>query len=85
MHPFEGLRDLPQDLVDCVMCFLMTVLMETHLIPNPHLNLFLSRMTVTDTHTHRGATRQHFPELLPHSFLVGTPAVSMVLPLLSLR
>ncbi len=66
-------------------CFLMTVLMETHLIPNPHLNLFLSRMTVTHTHTHRGATRQHFPELLPHGSLVGTPAVSMVLPLLSFR
>lgn len=54
----------------------MTVLMETHLIPNPHLNLFLSRMT--HTHTEKGATRQHFPELLPHCFPVGAPAVSMV-------
>lgn len=83
MPPFEGLRDLPRDLVDCVLCFLMTVLMETHLIPNPHLNLFLSRLTVT--HTQRGATRQHFPELLPHGYLVGTPAVSMVLRLLSFK
>lgn len=40
----------------------MTALLETHLIPNPHLNLFLSRTAVT--HTHRGATRHHFPELL---------------------
>lgn len=52
MPPFEDLWDLPQDLVDCVLCCLMTVLMETHLIPNPHLNLFLSRVTVTHTDTH---------------------------------
>lgn len=49
MPPFEGLWDLPWDLVDYVLCFLMTVLRETHLIPNPHLNLFLSRRTVTHT------------------------------------
>lgn len=44
---FEDLRDLPWDLEDCVLYFLMTVLTETHLIPYPHLNLFLSSMTVT--------------------------------------
>lgn len=49
----------------------MTVLTETHLIPNPHLNLFLSGMT---------HTRQRFPELLPLSFLVGTPVVFMLFP-----
>ena len=62
--PFEGLWDLPQDLMDCVLTFLMTVLIETHLIPNPHLNLFLSRTTVTHTHT-RTST---FPRTAPKQF-----------------
>lgn len=31
----KGLRDVSQDLVDCVLCVLMTLLLETHLIPHP--------------------------------------------------
>lgn len=66
---FDGLWDIPQDLVDCVLCFLMTVLMETHLIPNPHHNFFLSRMAVTHTERCNTSTFPRTHAQLPQSFL----------------
>lgn len=74
MPPFEGLQDLPQDLVDCVPCFLMTVLRETHLIPHPHLNLFLSGMTVTHTEVQHVNLSQNCSHTVS---LLATPAGSL--------